>query len=207
MPNGGLHPPPKPTTPKEAPWGDVEKLLLRMDKLTVLMERAYGPLVSPAGAPGAPGVTRILTIPGAPGTVEQLTYLLAELSPEVIGNSQIIPFQKTVAVAYQDEQDRQIRIASGIVRNVVIAFPAGCHQLVEVRLMYFPTGGGYHLIVPSVDESFIALDDFTAVFEPRFPVRGPGNLRVEWWNYDSLNVHTVPVIVTIVPTVVMEVKS
>ena len=197
MPNGEVHLPPKPSTPEYMPWEDMKVLVQRLDKLTKVMEAA--PRIS--GAPTVSMGPSMLNIPGAPGTIEQLIYLMAELVPEVIGYSQIIPFQKSIATAYQDEQDRQVRI-DGIIREVIMAFPAGCHQLVKVRLIYFPSGGSRIFVAPTIDDSFIFLDDFTAVFSPRYPVKAPGNLRVEWWNYDSLNVHSVPVIVLLTPTLV-----
>ncbi|GAI90681.1 unnamed protein product, partial [marine sediment metagenome] len=111
----------------------------------------------------------------------------------------VIPFQKTVAVAYQDEQERLIPF-NGIIENVIMGFPAGCHQLLEVDVLYLPSGGGKKYIIPTIEDTYIALDDFTVLFRPSYPIKAPGNLRVEWWNYDSLNVHTVPVIATISPT-------
>ena len=186
----GIHPPPVPSTPKDAPWEDLQTLIKRLDKLIEIMS---SPVI-----PGAPSV-RIFGAPGAAGTVGQLITVMQDLVPESLGKSEIIPFQKTVAVSRQEEQDRQIPF-TGTVRDVIMAFPAGCHQLVEVRLVYLPKGGSYKYVVPTIDSSFVALDDFTVMFSPRFLVKSPGNLRVEWWNYDSLNSHTVPVIVTLAHT-------
>jgi len=182
-----FNPPPAPSTPKDAPWEDMQKLIQRIDKLISLME---GPAVA------AP---TIVTIPGAPGSAAQLVYLMQEMVPESIGTSAVISFQKEVATAYQDEQDRQVPF-DGIVKYVIMGFPAGCQQLLEVNLAYYPSTGSRKLIIPTIENSFIALDDFSVLFEPRFPIKRPGNLRVEWWNYDSLNTHTVPVVVTVVPT-------
>lgn len=185
MDPGRINPPPPPSTPENAPWEDLRRLTQRLDRLIDLIE---APRV-----PGVPGV------PGAPVTIEALITIMQELIPESIGNSAVITFVKEIDTAYQDEQDRQIPF-TGVVRDVVMGFPAGCQQLLEVRLIYYPTGGGRKYIVPTVEDSFVALDDFTVVFQPRFSIKKPGNLRVEWWNYDSLNTHTVPVIATVVPT-------
>ena len=179
-----------PGVPEKLPWEDIRQLTTRLDRLISLMEVGV--------AARAPGVVPMF-IPGAPGTTEQLVVLMRELVPESIGSSAIIPFQKTVAVAYQDDQDRQVPF-SGIIRDVIMGFPAGCQQYVEVRLVYYPQGGSKKYIVPTLEDSFIALDDFTVLFQPRLSVKAPGNLRVEWWNYDSLNVHTVPVVVTVTPS-------
>ena len=141
-----------------------------------------------------------MAIPGAaPTDLAQLIRLLQEEVPETIGPSAIVPFKKTVATAYQDEQDRNIAF-SGKVADVIISFPAGPHQLVDVRLIYLPKNGGQVCLVPSLDDAFIALDDFTAIFHPNSLIVPPGLLRVEWWNYDSLNPHSIPVIVTLTRT-------
>jgi len=174
------NPLPIPTAPERAPWEEVRELTRRLDELIRITK-------------GEPAVT------GIPTTSQELVSLVRQLVPESLGDSATIPFMKTVAAATQDEEDRSIA-RNGNMNTVVMAFPAGCHQLVKVRLMYFPSGGGFELIVPSIDEAFIALDDFTLVFQPNKLIKAPGKLRVEWWNYDSLNTHSVPVIVTISPT-------
>ena len=184
---------PEPSIPERLPWEDVKFLAQKMDRLVTLLEAQMLPTV-----PAVPGVTPMIFFPGAT-TAQQQVLLLQELVPGAIGASAIIPFQKTVAVAYQDEQERQVPF-SGIIENVIMGFPAGCHQLLEVDLLYLPAGGGRKCIIPTIENTFIALDDFTVLFRPGYPIKAPGQLRVEWWNYDSLNVHTVPVIATITPT-------
>ena len=182
-----------PVPPERAPWQDIALLTQRIDKLVTVLEAGIAPVI-----PGVPGVTPMILFPGAP-PAQQLILLLSELVPGAVGASAIISFQKTVAVAYQDEQERMVPF-SGIIENVIMGFPAGCHQLVEVDLLYLPAGGGRKRIIPTIENTFIALDDFTVLFRPGYPLKAPGNLRVEWWNYDSLNTHNVPVIVTISPT-------
>ena len=182
-----------PELPERAPWEEVRFLSQKIDKLVTLLEVQMVP-----AAPGAPGVIPMILFPGAT-TAQQQILLLSELVPGAIGASAVISFQKTVAVAYQDEQDRMVPF-NGIIESVIMGFPAGCHQLLEANLLYLPAGGGRKSIVPTIEDTFIALDDFTVLFRPSYPIRAPGNLRVEWWNYDSLNVHTVPVIITISPT-------
>ena len=186
-----FQPPPEP--PERLPWEDVKFLAQRIDKLVSLLEVSMVPAV-----PGVPAITPMILFPGAP-PAQQLVLLLQELVPGTIGTSAVIPFQKTVATAYQDEQERLIPF-NGIIGDVIMGFPAGCQQLVEVKLLYLPTGGGKKYIIPTIEDTFIALDDVTVLFRPNYPVKSPGNLRVEWWNYDSLNPHTVPVIATISPT-------
>ncbi|GAI98601.1 unnamed protein product [marine sediment metagenome] len=186
-----FQPPPEP--PERAPWEEVKFLALKIDRLVTLLEAQMVPTV-----PGVPAVTPMILFPGAT-TAQQQILLLQELVPGGMGASAIIPFQKTIAVAYQDEQERLIPF-NGIIENVIMGFPAGCHQFLEVDLLYLPAGGGRKYIIPTIEDTYIALDDFTVLFRPNYPIKAPGNLRVEWWNYDSLNVHTVPVIATISPT-------
>jgi len=182
-----------PVPPGRAPWQDIELLVQRIDKLVSVLEVGMAPTI-----PGVPTAYPMILFPGAP-PAQQLILLLSELVPGAVGPSVIIPFQKTISTAYQDEQERMVPY-NGIIENVIMGFPAGCHQLVEVDLLYLPTGGGKKYIIPTIEDTYIALDDFTVLFRPGYPIKAPGNLRVEWWNYDSLNAHTVPVIVTISPT-------
>ena len=177
-----------PPPPERAPWEEVRELARRLDRLIDLFEAGIAIPI-----PGAPG------LPGTPGVQPSLISLIKKTVPETIGASAVIPFKLTIAAATRDQQDRQVPF-TGTVRDVIMAFPAGTQQLVDVRLMYFPSGGSRQLVVPSIDDSFIALDDVTVPFQPRMPVKAPGYLRVEWTNYDSLNSHTIPVIVTIFPT-------
>lgn len=202
------------SVPARFPWDEWGEITKRLDRLITLEELRQGLIpqeqaVQVLGLPSAMALREIIQIreitgvrevvSAAPGPTEQLVSLVRESVPEAIGDSYVIPFQKTVAVATQDEQDRNLPF-TGVIRDVIMAFPAGCHQLVEVRLVYYPAEGSRVTIVPSLDDTFIALDDFTAVFQPRRFVVAPGHLRVEWYNYDELNTHTVPVLVTLTPT-------
>lgn len=110
--------------------------------------------------------------------------------------SAVIPFLKNIPAATQDEQTRQVPF-SGTVVTVDMAFPKGPHHLVEVALKYKPSAGGSMALVPRIEDTFIALDDQKITFKPNIEVAAPGHLVVEWWNYDSLHSHEVPVIVTL----------
>lgn len=112
--------------------------------------------------------------------------------------TQILSFKKETDKAFMDQQLLPVTVR-GVVTDVLIAFPAGCHQLVDVRVLYLPRSGGRTYLVPTEDDQFIALDNFTATFKPMAPVDVGGQLAVEWWNYDSRNAHTVPVAVQITP--------
>lgn len=112
--------------------------------------------------------------------------------------TQIISFKKEVTSAFMDQQLLPVTV-KGVVTEALMAFPAGCHQLVDVRFLYLPSGGGRINLMPSEDDQFIALDNFTATFKPLARVDVGGQLAVEWWNYDSRNAHTVPVVVQITP--------
>ncbi|MBA7657282.1 hypothetical protein ES703_65217 [subsurface metagenome] len=182
-----------PPPPQKAPWQDLAAISQKLSTVVSLLQAGVGV----AGVPIQIRMERGEIRPSA------ATLLLQQvgLSPEqidLLANNLIIPFQKTVAVEYQDEQDRSIGY-SGIITDVIMAFPAGCQHLVDVRLLYIPKGGGRRQVIPSLPDTFIALDNFTQVFRPSFPVKAPGIFRVEWWNYDFLNAHSVPVIIILAP--------
>lgn len=116
---------------------------------------------------------------------------LREAKPGPYG---LLSFAKTVAVITQDEEDRLIPF-DGYLHTVFMNFPPGPNHLVDVRLLYI-RGQNTRFVVPSRDDSFIALDDSSPIFPNlNFPVEKDGRLRVEWWNYDSSNTHKIPVVV------------
>lgn len=110
--------------------------------------------------------------------------------------TEILTFRKTILAAQSDEQDRRVGV-KGIIIAAFMHFPPGTNGLVEVRIVL----GGTDAIVPSQENTFIALDDET------FPATGlsipvsPGSIvRVEWFNYDGAFAHTVPVEVIVMKT-------
>lgn len=108
----------------------------------------------------------------------------------------IIPLSKSIPASYWDDLSRPI-VADGIINNIIMAFAAGCHQLVDVRVLYKPKNGSATPIVPSHEDAFISLDNYTISFDPEFEVERGSKIVVEWYNYDSINSHTVPVIVQV----------
>ena len=106
-----------------------------------------------------------------------------------------ISFKKTTAALKVESEEHAVPF-DGVVTDIVMNFPSGCEFLVDVRLIYM-AGKTEHFIMPSVDGSFIALDDSSPHFRVQYPVRAKDRLRVEWWNYDGGNSHCVPVIVTL----------
>ena len=111
-------------------------------------------------------------------------------------DSHTIPFRKTINPATWDEEKRRVGVL-GSINAAYIHFPAGPTGLVEVRIV-LETEGSERQIVPSVDRTYIALEDDTyqsAVLA--IPVSPSDILRTEWYNYDGLNAHTVPAEVVI----------
>lgn len=195
-----IYPPPQISTPQEMPWTQMNTLIQSINQLVTLMQSQMGigeAVVS--GQLGAPGIAVLPASFGQPGTTQQLVNVMLESTPGALGHGDTLPFKKSVPSEYQDEQERLVNRTS-IVDWVLMSFPAGCQHLVDVRLTYHPTDGGPRYIIPSIEESYIALDDTTVIFSPVYLVERPGKLRVEWWNYDTLNSHEVVVIASLKPT-------
>lgn len=199
-----FNPPPPPSTPKDAPWTVMAELNQNMSALVQLLQQGAMAGIqgfTPGGAiqTVAPTITVLPSSFGAPGSTSQMINVMLENTAGALGSGDTIPFKKTVPAKTQDELDRNV-VRDSIVDSVLMLFPAGCHNLVEVSLVYHPQKGKKQYVVPSVENSFIALDDVPALFHPNTPLKAPGNLRVEWWNYDTLNSHEVVVIASLRPT-------
>lgn len=200
----GINPPPELSTPKETPWVQLENLNKNLNALVQLMQQnAAGGIqgFTPGGAiqTVAPTITVLPASFGTPGSSSQMINVMLENTSGALGAGATLPFKKSVPAETQDELDRNV-IRDSIVDAVLMLFPAGCHNLVEVNLVYHPVKGSKQYIIPSVEDSSIALDDVAALFHPNTPIKAPGKLRVEWWNYDTLNSHEVVVIASLRPT-------
>lgn len=128
-----------------------------------------------------------------------LTY--EEIIQRLIANdltfldTRILEFTKLIKPGYQDEQQRQPGV-KGLITGVLMHFPAGCLGLVEVRVVRQSYKGGEAPVVPSLEDSFIALDDINfRATSLAIPVEARDIIRVEWRNYDGGFAHTVPVFV------------
>ena len=115
----------------------------------------------------------------------------------VTPDTRVLSFSKLIKPGYQDEQARQPG-TKGLVVAVLMHFPAGASGLVEIRVVKQSHGGGKDYIVPSLEDSFIALDDTEFVAAPlSIPVESRDTIRTEWYNYDGGFAHTVPVFVLV----------
>lgn len=72
-PERKINPPPPVSTPKEAPWTEVEQIIELLKKLSTNIENLVDVISNVGGVPGAPGA------PGAPGTAWPLSVFLAVL--------------------------------------------------------------------------------------------------------------------------------
>lgn len=112
-------------------------------------------------------------------------------------DTRVLSFTKLTKPGYKDEQSRQPG-NKGLVTAVLMHFPAGTSGLVEVRVVKQSTKGGQDYIVPSLEDSYIALDDTEFVAAPLSILVEPRDtIRVEWYNYDGGFAHTVPVFVLV----------
>lgn len=110
--------------------------------------------------------------------------------------SRTLSFAKTVAPLTQDEEEQQA-LLNGEITEVVMAFPSGPQQTVDVRVIYIANKKPVEFVVPSREDSFIALDNATPHYKISHPVTREGRIRVEWWNHASANSYEVPVQVTV----------
>lgn len=120
---------------------------------------------------------------------------------EVVQFTHTLSFKKPIAALQEDSQEQRVPF-DGLITDVIMDFPSGTEFLVEVRLLYMD-GKTKYFVIPSVDDSFIALDDANPHFKVNYPTKANSRLKVEWYNYDGLNSHTIPVIVTMLtkPTI------
>lgn len=108
-----------------------------------------------------------------------------------------IPFRKRVNSLSTAEEEHRVPV-DGILTSVIMHFPPGTNSLVEVRVLYFINKNKF-FVVPSLDDSFIAMDGTTHPFPVNLPVVMDGKLRVEFKNYDGKFEHSVSVVAMITP--------
>ena len=115
----------------------------------------------------------------------------------VTPDTRVLEFSKLIKPSYQDEQKRQPGY-KGLITAILMHFPTGTCGLVEVRVVKRSHGGGQEYLAPSLEDSFIALDDTEFTSGPlSIPVESRDTIRVEWYNYDGGFAHTVPVFVLV----------
>ena len=82
-----------------------------------------------------------------------------------------------------------LKLSQGVIHYVGVHFPGGCRSLVKVRLIL----NGAQAF-PSVRDQSIAGNNETVQFNEYYNLyKGANSLKVEAWNEDSLNDHTVRV--------------
>ncbi|MBA7530539.1 hypothetical protein ES705_22747 [subsurface metagenome] len=80
-------------------------------------------------------------------------------------------------------------LTHGILREVSIVFPPGCHRLAHIIIIRFE-----RQLFPTNTEMSFAGDTFPLEFEEYYPIiEVPYSLRVEGWNDDDTYPHTVRV--------------
>ena len=124
-----------------------------------------------------------------------MRYIFKESEKRKIGKV-ILNFRKTVPSLTYEKVEHPI-IYRGKITKVSMHFPPGCNSLVEARLIFIDSEGEIHYIVPSIPDSYIALDDVTQPFEVDFEITGRGTLRAEFQNHDNTWEHTISIIVTL----------
>lgn len=127
------------------------------------------------------------------GIIKAIRELSSLIAPP---DSLILSFNKSIPPATADAQKRRIPFPVFIVA-VFISFPPGTNQLVDVRLTA-SVRGTLDYIIPSHDNSFISLDSSLIPYlNLRIPMQEGTELQAEWFNYDGVNPHTVPISIVI----------
>lgn len=146
---------------------------------------------------GAPVLSRPQATSQAPsqeqGIIAALNALAGLLAPT---DSYIISFSRSIPAATANAEAQRIPFDANIVA-AFIHFPPGVHQLVDVRLTAI-VGDALRYIVPSKQDSYIALDDsFIPFLGLKLFLPSGSTLQAEWYNYDGANAHTVPLTVVV----------
>ena len=151
------------------------------------------------GLPPLPGVRRP---PRPPEVPKDLAGEVAKPpAPELLIRPELYPypmvFRKKIPPSQKLEEFHRVPY-DGVVSNVTMHFPPGTSSLVEIRLVYL-VGKTKYLLVPAIDDTYIALDGTSMPFPISFPVQRDNRLKVEYYNYDGKYEHTVSVIAILLP--------
>ena len=111
---------------------------------------------------------------------------------EVLNIRQVAASQQSYVLSEQIPKD-------GYLSKGLIHFPPGCIGLVYVRVSV-EVRGSFRAIAPRDDAErnlpqYIALDNFTVSFPIEEEVNKGGRIQVEITNYDTVNPHTITVLV------------
>jgi len=107
--------------------------------------------------------------------------------------SRLINFRYTVPASKGVELEHEIKEA-GYLADGFMHFPDGCNALVHVRVR-LAIRGTIIQIAP-IEDDYIALNDATINFRIDEKVEVKDKILVEIINYDSVNPHTISVIIT-----------
>lgn len=126
---------------------------------------------------------------------EAIRRLMAGFPFSPRADTYILDFILSINPATWNSQRRQAGI-NGVITGAFIYFPAGPSGLVEVRVQVEYRGGGRKNILPTRDDSFIALDN-TPFFSSglSIPVAANDAVVTDWYNYDGGFAHTIPVFI------------
>ncbi len=107
----------------------------------------------------------------------------------------VLSFSKSIPAVTGDSQDRDVPFDS-IVTSVIMFFPNGTSNLVDVRVLNL-VGDNKVFLVPSRDESYISLNNVIVPFTINKFVPKNSRITVEWNNYDAVFQHTIPTMITL----------
>jgi len=192
MPNGKLHLPPEPTTPKEAPWREIEAIIDGLNNVASKLDALLKVLPTPAAIPPFNG--RIDTI------VSKLNELvrIIEIRPTPAIPPEVTPLiTRQASFQYTLPMLTGVRLVegsplTGVITQVIIHWPPGTEALVDIAF-----GHNGKWVLPHIPNTYLAFDSATPVFTVYEPILESEELWVVFMNGDEDNKHTVSLAVTI----------
>lgn len=116
-----------------------------------------------------------------------------------LGEPDVLSFRKSVAAATYDNLSKSVS-AQGVITQAFVSFAPGPNFLVEVQI-YRVRQGSEQIIIPTERDTVLVGDDALFAFDVNsIDVQLGDELRVDWYNYDGGNAHTVPVVLVIAKT-------
>lgn len=138
-----------------------------------------------------PGIGQVPPAPVAPleKKVDYLVRVVAALAEPVFGETTQIKFHETLQPLTGTRVKEECPFNAAIT-SIAFHFPPGCDGLVDVMV-----GHGHKQCFPR--NGYLSLDSATPVFSTHELVNNSENIWVEVNNADSVNAHTISVVVTL----------
>lgn len=126
------------------------------------------------------------------------------MSTKAIVSTRTVDFRETLQPATGVDVRRPVPI-TGRIERILIHWPAGCFNLVDVAIIHEDGGAGGRKtgILPTDVGTYLALDPSPPPFDVHFPVKKGDYILAVMHNTDGVNPHTISIDCIIVPTVMI----